>query len=140
MPDYKYMCNKLESEFLTCQAEYSESCERLGSCLATEYSMMKFSTLFECGPLPPPPPPCPPRVHLKSFPIFTALSLSFIILKANLRTKTGEPCKPAYICFLLVSYFCTFLLPSLLMQGRIEDNTNRSFHKSISRHHQSREG
>ena len=64
MPDYKYMCNKIESEFLTCQAEYSESCERLGSCLVTEYSMMKFSTLFECGPLPPPPmsTSCPPEI------------------------------------------------------------------------------
>ena len=62
VPDYKYVRNKPESGFLTGQAEYSRSCERLGSCLATERSMMKSSTLFhefECGPL-------PPYVHLAS--------------------------------------------------------------------------
>ena len=31
VPDYKYVHNKPESEFLTGQAEYSQSCERLGS-------------------------------------------------------------------------------------------------------------
>ena len=31
MPDFKYGHNKPESEFLTGQAEYSQSCERLGS-------------------------------------------------------------------------------------------------------------
>ena len=36
MPNYKYMCNKPESEFVTRQAEYSQSCEHLGSCLAME--------------------------------------------------------------------------------------------------------
>ena len=46
VPDYKYGCNKPESEFLTGQAEYSRSCERLGSCLVIERSMMKSSTLF----------------------------------------------------------------------------------------------
>ena len=50
---YKCVCNKPESEFLTGQVEYSRSYERLESCLATERSMMKSSTLFECGPLPP---------------------------------------------------------------------------------------
>ena len=59
VPDYKYVCNKLESEFLTFQAEYSRSCDHLGSCLVTE-SLMKFNTLFKCGPL-------PPHVHLTSF-------------------------------------------------------------------------
>ena len=43
VPDYKYMRNKLESEFLAGQVEYS-SCERLESCLAMERSM-KSSTL-----------------------------------------------------------------------------------------------
>ena len=55
VPDYKYVHNKPESEFLTGQVEYSRSCERLGSCLAMEHSMMKSSTLFhvfECGLLP----------------------------------------------------------------------------------------
>ena len=46
VPDYKYVCNKPESEFFTVQAEYSRSCERLGSCLAMEHSKMKSSTLF----------------------------------------------------------------------------------------------
>ena len=36
VPDYKYVHNKPESEFHTAQAEYSQSCERQGSCLATE--------------------------------------------------------------------------------------------------------
>ena len=57
VPDHKYRRNKPESEFLTGQAEYSRSCERLGSCVATELSsMMESSTLFhvfECRPLPP---------------------------------------------------------------------------------------
>ena len=37
-------------EFHFGQAEYSQSCECLRSCLGTEHSMMKFNTLFECGP------------------------------------------------------------------------------------------
>ena len=63
VPDYKYGHNKPESEFLTVQVEYSQSCERLGSCLVTERSLMKSSMLFHvfgCGPL-------PPYVHLTSF-------------------------------------------------------------------------
>ena len=98
MPDYKYGRNKTESEFLTGQAEYSWSYERLGSCLAVERSMMKSSMLFhvfECGPL-------PPYVHLAStwhhshdrcsqaFPVFRALPLPCIILNANRRTKNGR--------------------------------------------------
>ena len=43
MPGYKYVCYRPESEFLTGQEEYSQSCE----CL------VKSSTL--CGPLPHPP-------------------------------------------------------------------------------------
>ena len=41
VPDYKYGRNKPESEFLTGQAEYSLSRERLGPCLAVERSMKK---------------------------------------------------------------------------------------------------
>ena len=62
VPDYKYVCNKPDRGFLTGQAEYSRSCESLGSCLVTERSIMKSSTLFhefEYGPL-------PPYVHLAS--------------------------------------------------------------------------
>ena len=52
VPDYKYVCNKPESEYM-----YSQSCERLGSCLAMQRLMMKSSTYtlfhaFECEPLP----------------------------------------------------------------------------------------
>ena len=54
--------NKPESKFLTDQAEYSQSCERLGSCLV-EHSMMKSSTLLKCGSLP----PYPSHIHLVSF-------------------------------------------------------------------------
>ena len=46
VPDYKYGHNKPESEFLTVQAEHSQSCECLESCLAIECSMMESSTLF----------------------------------------------------------------------------------------------
>jgi len=62
VPDYKYRRNKPESEFLTGQAEYSWSCECLGSCLAVECSMMRSSMLFqvfECSLL-------LPYVHLAS--------------------------------------------------------------------------
>ena len=62
VPDFKYGRNKPKSEFLTSQAEYSRFCERLGSCLVIEHSMMKSSTLFhvfDSGPL-------PPYVHLTS--------------------------------------------------------------------------
>ena len=47
-----------QSEFLTGQVEHSRSCECLGSCLATE-CLIKSSTLFECGPLPPTSISCP---------------------------------------------------------------------------------
>lgn len=47
VPDYKYVNKKLESEFLTSLAEYSQSCECLGCCLVTEHSTMKSSTLFK---------------------------------------------------------------------------------------------
>ena len=60
VPDYKYGHNKPES---TSQVEYSQTCERLESCLAKERSM-KSNTVFECGPLPLCPPSC---VHLTSF-------------------------------------------------------------------------
>ena len=61
MPDYKYMHNRPESEFLTAQVEYLQSCDHLVSCLETERSMMKSATVFECGSL-----PRPPHVHLTS--------------------------------------------------------------------------
>ena len=41
----KYVHNKPESEFCTCQAEYSPSCEHLEFCLAMERSMIKFSNV-----------------------------------------------------------------------------------------------
>ena len=47
VPDYKYRRNIPESEFLISQAEYSQSCERLGSCLVMEYLMIKSSMLFD---------------------------------------------------------------------------------------------
>ena len=53
--NYKYVHNKTEREFHTGEAEYSRSCECLGSCLVTECSKMKSSMLlhvFEYGPLP----------------------------------------------------------------------------------------
>ena len=84
VPDYKYVRNKTESEFLTGQAEYSRSCERL----AMERSMIKSSTLFyifECGPLPPTSTSRPPDIICGkcslAFHIFATLSC--IILSAN---------------------------------------------------------
>ena len=67
---------------------------RTPSWLSLERSMMKSSTLFEHGPL-------PPYVHLAStrrhsrdrfsqaFPVFRALPLPCIILNENRRTKNG---------------------------------------------------
>ena len=46
------------------QVEYLQSYDCLGSCLVTEHSTMKSSTLFQCGPLPP---LRQHRVHLTSF-------------------------------------------------------------------------
>ena len=43
VPDYKCLCTKSESEFLTSQAEYSWFHERLKSCLTVEHSVMKSS-------------------------------------------------------------------------------------------------
>ena len=43
VPDYKYMRNQPERKFLTGQVEYSRSCECLGSCLATERSMINLN-------------------------------------------------------------------------------------------------
>ena len=49
-PNYKYVHNKLESK-CSCGA-LAILCEHWGSCLVKERSMMRSSTLFECGPLP----------------------------------------------------------------------------------------
>ena len=66
--------------------------------------MMKYSTLFECGPL-------PPYVHLAStrhhsrdrcsqaLPVFCALPLLCVILNANQRTKNGGSLLlPSLVC------------------------------------------
>ena len=71
VPDYKYGCNKPESEFLTGQTKYlwsgqtkySWSCECLGSCLAVERSMVKSSKLFHVFSVNPSPPLCPQCSH-----------------------------------------------------------------------------
>lgn len=40
------------NQFLTCQPEYLQPCERLGSCQVMEHlTMMMSSMLFECEPL-----------------------------------------------------------------------------------------
>ena len=49
VPDYKLVCNKPYSEFLTGGVEYCRSHECLGSWLSLERSMMKSSMLFERG-------------------------------------------------------------------------------------------
>ena len=51
VPNYN-LCNKPQSKTLTGEVEYCRSHEHLGSWLSLECSMMKSSTLFECGPLP----------------------------------------------------------------------------------------
>ena len=63
VPNYKFVCNKSEVEFLTGETGYSQSCERRGSRLVMKHWMMKSSALFECGPLP----PRPHCVHLMSY-------------------------------------------------------------------------
>ena len=88
VPNYKYTCNKPESEFLTCQAEYQRSCKHLGSCLLTGCSMMKSSMSFKCGTLPQ---YQPDVIHVISVPrpspFFAALPLLYIILKASQREQ-----------------------------------------------------
>ena len=88
LPDYKYVHNKSESELLTRQAEYSQSCQHQGSCLATEHSMIKSSTSFHVFNADPSP-QCPPCVHLTSCDKCSSFSPLFH-LNANQRTKTGE--------------------------------------------------
>ena len=66
VPDYKYVHNKPESEFLTGIVEYSPSCEHLGSCLAVEHSLMKSSMLFNLPIYVNTDPYLPPCVHLTS--------------------------------------------------------------------------
>ena len=64
----RYMCNKPKSKFLSGEEEYSRSCECIVSCLATERSMMKSSTLFECEPLHPYTLLLPDIIHMISPP------------------------------------------------------------------------
>ena len=100
MPDYKYIHNKPESEFLTCQEEYSQFCERLGSCLATECSKMKSSKLlhvhvvFECGPFPPTSTLHPPDViHVmcsQAFPNFHSSSTFVYYTEHKPKNKSGR--------------------------------------------------
>ena len=89
LPINQLVCN---SEFLTSEVEYCQSCEPQESWLSLECLTMKSSTLYERGPL-------PPYVHLAStrchsrdrcsqaFPVFRTLVLPCIILNKNRRTK-----------------------------------------------------
>ena len=75
--------------------------------------MMKSSTLFERGPL-------PPYVHLAStrrhsrdrcsqaFPVFRALPLPCIILNANRRTKNGGGLGTRLVATVQISFCRTF--------------------------------
>ena len=49
VPNYVIVLNKSESKFLIVKVKYSQSHERLGSCLVMEHSKMIARTLFECG-------------------------------------------------------------------------------------------
>ena len=99
VPDYKYGRNKPESEFLTGQAEYSWSCERLVSCLMVERSMMKSSTLFhivECGPYPPMSTLRPPDIiHVigvpRPSPFFALFGFHVLYLMQTEEKKWGRP-------------------------------------------------
>ena len=85
------------ASFLLVESSTVDLIERLGSWLSLERSMMKSSTLFECGPL-------PPYVHLLStrchshdrcsqaFPIFRRSSafVYYTELKPK-NTKRGRP-------------------------------------------------
>lgn len=79
VPNYKYVCDKPESKFLTGQVEYSRSCKHLGSSLATECSMMKSSTRMKTPPLPISTlrSPC---IHLTSFMWWMFLGLTHFSL------------------------------------------------------------
>ena len=91
VPNYKHVP---EGECLTGQAEYSRSCVNVwGSGLATKSSMMKSSTIFECGPLPPMSTWHPPDImHMISVPKTFLLPFYcfHFLLNANRRAKTGE--------------------------------------------------
>ena len=74
--------------------KYCRSCEPQESWLSLERSMMKSSTLFERGPLPPYVNIASTRRHSRdrcsqAFPVFCTFPLPCIILNANRRTKNG---------------------------------------------------
>ena len=80
VPNYKYRRNIPESEFLTVQAEYSQSCKRLGSCLEIE-------SVIECGPLPPTSTSHPPDIiHVICVP---RPSLFFVLFQTEERKWEG---------------------------------------------------
>ena len=118
VPDYKYRRNKPETEFLTCQAEYSWSCERLGFCLVVERSMMKSSTLFQYSSAD----PSPPHVHLAStrhnlrsrcsqaFPVFHHSSTSMYYTEHKLKNKkTGDAWGRGYMWWPVDTWLTCFL-------------------------------
>ena len=86
------MRNKPESGCLTGQAEYSQSCECLGSCQATECSTMKSVCYLNADPSPFASTWRPPDViHVISvprpFPLSPLLHFCVIMLNTNWRTK-----------------------------------------------------
>ena len=83
--NYKFVCNKPQSEFLNDEVEYCRSRELL------EHSMMKSSTPY----LNVDPSPLYVR-HVtgvpRPSPLFAVLPLLCIMLNANQRTKNWEQC------------------------------------------------
>ena len=88
-------CYKFVRKFLTGEAEYSHSHERLGSCLAMKCSMVKIITLFECGPQ------RPPHIHMmSSCDKYSGLPRSSAFLYCTeckpMNNKTGEAGEQGY--------------------------------------------
>ena len=81
VPNYKLVPNKPESEFLTSQVEYYQSCGCLGPSLAVKHPMKMSSMLFECKPL-------SPCVHCSSTWCYSCdkRSQAFPVFPKNART------------------------------------------------------
>ena len=114
VPDYKYVRNKLKSEFLTGQVEYSPSCERLGSCLATECLMRKSSmcTLFlNVDASPPTSTLCSSDIiHMISVP---RLSLLFTALPLLCACEQGLVCTTYMYMYVGNTFITQFLVKQL---------------------------
>ena len=138
-------CAINDSEILTSEVEYCRSCEPQESWVSLECSMMKSSTLFERGPLPPYFHIVSTRRHSRdrcsqAFPVFRTLPLPCIILNANRRTKNGGGLgtrlynhslalyESSYSVIMTVNSAVSFTYPITIFTVEVSSLLNEEFH------------